>query len=293
MTNPSGMRRSPASTAPRLATSRAVHPACPPLQSNVPTTIPYGQSTIDELPAAARRPVRPRLATQPTVAPAGSRGARTIPAQYGPLGGISRRVVAAQSASVSPPVMRPPSVLRAASADPVPVRSFSVALVGCRSRLASVAGGAVLLRDRVLRLLGRRSGTEGSQLVRGPDRSGRAASGRWGGRDEGSATVELAASLPALVLLLFAALAAVTAVRTQVQCVDAAREAARAAARGESGVAAGARVAPAGSSVEVSAGSDTVRATVSVWFSPLGGDLPGLGISATSVAAIEPGGGDE
>jgi hypothetical protein len=108
--------------------------------------------------------------------------------------------------------------------------------------------------------------------------------------DAGSATVELAVSLPALVLMLFAALTAIMAVRTQLECVDAAREAARSAARGESGTAAGARVAPDGASVDVSVGSDTVRTTVSVRLNPLGGRLPGLDITATAVAAMEPGG---
>ena len=53
-----------------------------------------------------------------------------------------------------------------------------------------------------------------------------------GSRDRGSTTVELAMSLPALVLLMLAGLTAVSAVRTQLECVDAAREAARAVARG-------------------------------------------------------------
>ena len=105
--------------------------------------------------------------------------------------------------------------------------------------------------------------------------------------------MELAASLPALVFMLFAALTAVTAVRTQLECVDAARAAARAAARGESGTAAGALVAPEGAAVDVSVGSDTVRTTVRVRVNPLGGQLPGFDIMATAVAAVEPGGAGE
>jgi len=108
-------------------------------------------------------------------------------------------------------------------------------------------------------------------------------------RDEGSATAELAVSLPALVLMVFTALTAVTAVRTQLECVDAAREAARAAARGESGIPAGARVAPNGASVSVADSGDTVRATVRVRVHPLGGRLPGIDVNATAVAAVEPG----
>lgn len=129
-------------------------------------------------------------------------------------------------------------------------------------------------------------------------RPGRFAGWLWGrlgcrgvARDAGSATVELAVSLPALVLLLFAGLTAISAVRTQLECVDAAREAARAAARGESGVVAGSRVAPEGASIGVSTGTDTVSSTVSVRFTPFGGGLPGFDIGATAVAALEPGGG--
>lgn len=110
-----------------------------------------------------------------------------------------------------------------------------------------------------------------------------------GKEDRGSATVELAVSLPALVLLLFAALTAVVAVRVQGECVDAAREAARAEARGEPGEPAGRRVAPDGASVSVVIDGDTARATVRVRIQPLGGRLPGFEIGATAVAAMEPG----
>jgi hypothetical protein len=101
--------------------------------------------------------------------------------------------------------------------------------------------------------------------------------------------VELAMSLPALVLLLSVALTAILAVRTQLECVDAAREAARAAARGESGAAAGQRVAPAGASIDVVTDAGNVHTTVRVRLNPLGGRLPGLDISASAVAATEPG----
>ncbi len=95
--------------------------------------------------------------------------------------------------------------------------------------------------------------------------------------------------LPALVLMIFIAMTAVTAVLTQLRCVDAAREAARAAARGESGVAAGRRVAPEGASVAVTEAGGTVRAEVRTRIHPLGGRLPGLEVDATAVAAVEPG----
>jgi Flp pilus assembly protein TadG len=121
--------------------------------------------------------------------------------------------------------------------------------------------------------------------------------GRWarrsaappGGRERGSATVELAASLPALVLIVVVALTAVTTVRTQLECVDAAREAARAEARGESGSAAGRRVAPNGASVTLTADGALVRATVRVQVHPVGGLLPGFDVGASAVAAVEPG----
>ena len=108
------------------------------------------------------------------------------------------------------------------------------------------------------------------------------------GRDRGSFTVEFAAGLPALMLLLLFGLTAVVAVSTQLQCLDAAREAAIAAARGESGPAAAARMAPEGSQVDVSTGTGTVTATVGSRVRVLGGHLPLITVRATAVAAREP-----
>jgi Flp pilus assembly protein TadG len=107
-------------------------------------------------------------------------------------------------------------------------------------------------------------------------------------RDRGSATAELAAALPVLMLLLFAALAAVNAVTVKMRCVDAAREAARAEARGESGIAAGQRSAPEGAAVSVGVDGDTVRATVRSPAPLLGTRLPGFTVTADAVAAVEP-----
>jgi Flp pilus assembly protein TadG len=107
-------------------------------------------------------------------------------------------------------------------------------------------------------------------------------------RDRGSATAELAVSLPALVLLVLVGMTAVGAVRTQLECVDAAREAARAAARGAPGVAAGQRVAPAGAEVTVTEQGDTVVATVRARVGPVGSWAPGFDVDATAVAAREP-----
>ncbi len=113
--------------------------------------------------------------------------------------------------------------------------------------------------------------------------------GRPGCGDAGSATAELAMGLPALVLMIFVAMTAVTAVLTQLRCVDAAREAARAAARGEAGAAAGRRVAPEGAAIAITEAGGTVRAVVRTRINPLGGRLPGLEVAATAVAAMEPG----
>lgn len=109
------------------------------------------------------------------------------------------------------------------------------------------------------------------------------------GRDRGSSTVELAVSLPALVLMLFVALTAVVAVQVQGRCVDAAREAARAEARGEPGVPAGQRAAPPGATVRVDNDGEIATATVRVRIRPLGGTLPSFEVAATAVAAVEPG----
>ncbi|MFE9691711.1 TadE family type IV pilus minor pilin [Micromonospora sp. NPDC005806] len=99
----------------------------------------------------------------------------------------------------------------------------------------------------------------------------------------------MAAGLPALLLLLFAGLTAVDAVTTRAGCLDAAREAALAASRGESGSAVGARYAPAGADVSVTVSGDRVTATVRAPVRTLGARLPRFTVSATAVAAVEPG----
>ena len=112
---------------------------------------------------------------------------------------------------------------------------------------------------------------------------------RWAGSDRGSFTAELAAGLPALMLLMLAGLTAVSAVTTKAQCVDAAREAALAASRGAAGAEAGRRSAPAGSVVSVTIAGDTVVATVRAPVRSLGARLPRLTVEARAVAAVEPG----
>lgn len=108
-------------------------------------------------------------------------------------------------------------------------------------------------------------------------------------RDRGSFTAELAAGLPALLLLLLAGLTAVSAVTTKAQCVDAAREAALAASRGEAGVPAGAGSAPPGAVVSIVVDGDRVIATVRAPVRALGARLPRTTVTATAVAAVEPG----
>ena len=112
---------------------------------------------------------------------------------------------------------------------------------------------------------------------------------RWAGRDRGSFTAEMAAGLPALMLLLLAGLTAVNAVSTKAACLDAAREAALAASRGEEGVAAGSRHAPVGAEVVVVVEGERVRATIRAPVRALGADLPALTVVAEAVAAVEPG----
>jgi hypothetical protein len=117
---------------------------------------------------------------------------------------------------------------------------------------------------------------------RAPGRSGR------GPGDRGSVTAEMAVAVPALVVLLAAALTAVSAVTAQMRCVDAARESARAAARGDGDPAAvGRRVAPPGATVTVAAHGDSVRAVVTAAVRPVGRWLPAPVVSATAVAAHE------
>ncbi|NUO57393.1 MAG: mucin-associated surface protein [Hamadaea sp.] len=100
-------------------------------------------------------------------------------------------------------------------------------------------------------------------------------------RSRGSATAELAASLPAVVLLLLVGLTAVDAVATRLRCVDAARDAALAVARGEP---ASTAHLPSGGRLAVSASGDQITAVVSA---PVYAGWRSLRVSATAVAAVE------
>jgi hypothetical protein len=107
--------------------------------------------------------------------------------------------------------------------------------------------------------------------------------------DRGSATVELAVALPALVLLLLFSLGAVNTVLARMQCVDAARDAALTSARGGDGQTEGRHRAPRGAGVTVTADGDKVTAVVRVTVRPLGPYLPSFTVSGTAVAQREPG----
>ncbi|MEV1171175.1 TadE family type IV pilus minor pilin [Nonomuraea sp. NPDC049784] len=109
----------------------------------------------------------------------------------------------------------------------------------------------------------------------------------------GSVTAETAAMLPALMVVLAAALWAIQVVGAQFECVDAARAAARAAARGEplEQVSARARSASrADAQVTVTRETKTTRVEITVevrppWAQP----LPAVRISATATADTEAG----
>ena len=120
--------------------------------------------------------------------------------------------------------------------------------------------------------------------------NGRRRPGRLRGlrSDRGAFTAELAAGLPALMVLLFFGLTAINAVTAQGRCVDAAREGALAAARGGPGVTETARIAPAGAQINLVKDEDTVTVTVRAPVPLLGGHLPAITVRAEAVAAREP-----
>lgn len=105
-------------------------------------------------------------------------------------------------------------------------------------------------------------------------------------------TAETAVVLPVLVLVLAAALAAVSVVTAQMRCADAAREGARAAARGESDAAVRqivASSAPDGSAVTVGRSGDNATVEVSASIALFPGLGPSMTVSDTATAALEPG----
>jgi hypothetical protein len=113
--------------------------------------------------------------------------------------------------------------------------------------------------------------------------------------DRGSATAEIAVALPALVLVLGIALAAVQLGVDQVRCVDAARAGARLLGRGDGAEAASAAAraaAPPGAAVLVDAGGSAARVTVRAGAPGVLGAWAGVpGPAATAAAVLEPGPG--
>jgi hypothetical protein len=107
--------------------------------------------------------------------------------------------------------------------------------------------------------------------------------------DRGSVTAELAAALPALVLLLMVGLAAVSAVEVKLRCLGAARDAALAQARGADGAAVGRASAPDGATINIAGDSEVVRVVVSAQVRPFGRVLPGVVVRAAATAAVEAG----
>ncbi|MEV4015342.1 TadE family type IV pilus minor pilin [Nonomuraea angiospora] len=124
-------------------------------------------------------------------------------------------------------------------------------------------------------------------------RQARTSLGRKRSASRGSVTAETAAMLPALMVVLAAALWAVQAVSVQLECVDAARAAARAAARGEplDQVITRARTATRhAAQVAVTRDTETTKVQITVEVRPpWAQSLPAVRISATAIADTEPG----
>lgn len=118
--------------------------------------------------------------------------------------------------------------------------------------------------------------------------------GRPGRGERGAVSAEAAVVLPVLVAVALGLVWLLSLAATQVRVVDAAREVARVAARGEPdgpAVAHGSRVAPPGTTFEVSRGGDQVRVRATVEVRGPGGlfgFLPGVLVGAEAVAAEEP-----
>ncbi|WP_276202983.1 TadE family type IV pilus minor pilin [Jiangella muralis] len=108
-------------------------------------------------------------------------------------------------------------------------------------------------------------------------------------------TAEIAAGFPALVLVLFMAIWAITIAVGHLRCSDAAREAARAAARGEDLAVVrevAAESAPSGADVVIDEVDGTIEVRVSTRMAmpgPLGDTLPAPTVSGHSVALAEAG----
>jgi hypothetical protein len=112
------------------------------------------------------------------------------------------------------------------------------------------------------------------------------------GSEDGMVTAELAVALPALVVVMVAALYGVALVTAALRCTDAAAVAARLAARGESTVtvrSTALAAAPSGARLAVAESATTVTATVTVRVSLpwLSGLLSGVSISGRAADDLQ------
>jgi hypothetical protein len=103
------------------------------------------------------------------------------------------------------------------------------------------------------------------------------------------ATVELAAALPVLMILVFAAIFGVQASDARARCADAAREVARAAARGdERAIELGQKAVSGRGQISVEQRGDLVVATVILRVRPVGIELAEITVTERATAALEP-----
>jgi hypothetical protein len=112
------------------------------------------------------------------------------------------------------------------------------------------------------------------------------------GRDTGMVTAELAVALPALVVVMVAALYGEALVTAQLRCADAAAVAARLASRGDTAAtvqSTALAAAPSGAQLGIATAATTVTATVTVRVSApgLSGLLPAVSVSSRAVDDLE------
>jgi Flp pilus assembly protein TadG len=103
------------------------------------------------------------------------------------------------------------------------------------------------------------------------------------------ATVELAAALPVLMILVFAGIFGVQVSDARARCADAAREVARAAARGDGrAVELGQKAVSGRGQISVLQQGDLIVATVSLRVRPAGIELAEITVTERATAALEP-----